>query len=57
MLLENLTGNVKKKLNAHDDEDLSALHYAARFNHLPVVKLLVESKAGRCHLNVHMYLF
>lgn len=44
-LLASLTGNVKKKINSHDDEDLSALHYAARYNHHPIVKMLVEAGA------------
>ena len=46
-LLNSLTGNVKKKINHHDDEDLSALHYAARYNHHSMCKMLIEAGAGR----------
>ena len=45
-LLQNLTGNVRKKVNLHDDEELSALHYASRYNHLKIVQLLVEAGAS-----------
>lgn len=40
-------GNLKKRVNAKDDEGLSALHYAARYNHVPIVQLLVEHLAGK----------
>ena len=46
-VLQSLTGNVKKKVNARDDGDLSPLHYAARYNHVPAVQLLVQYKASR----------
>lgn len=39
------SGNIRKKINAKDDQGLSALHYAARYNHVPIVKLLVEHHA------------
>ena len=45
-LIGSIQGNVKKKINAHDDEDLSALHYAARYNHVEICKLLVEAGAS-----------
>lgn len=38
--------NVKKKINMIDEDDLTPLHYAARYNHLGMVKLLVENHAG-----------
>ena len=44
-----MTGNVKKKVNAPDDEKVSPLHYAARYNHQSLCKLLVEAGAGECH--------
>jgi len=47
-LLGSLQGNVKKKVNAHDEEDVSTLHYAARYNHHPLVKMLVEYGASKC---------
>ena len=31
----------------HDDEDLSALHYAARYNHYQIVKMLIEFGASK----------
>ena len=48
-LLSSLTGNVKKKVNAHDDSDLSALHYAARYNHVLIVQMLVQGGASKWH--------
>ena len=45
-LLQSLTGNVKKKVNAPDDEKVSPLHYAARYNYQSICKLLVEAGAG-----------
>ncbi|XP_013406001.1 transient receptor potential cation channel subfamily A member 1 homolog isoform X2 [Lingula anatina] len=38
-------GNVKKKINAHDENKLSPLHYAARYNHFEAVRILVERGA------------
>ncbi|XP_013386790.1 transient receptor potential cation channel subfamily A member 1 homolog, partial [Lingula anatina] len=43
-LLDNF-GNVTKKINALDESKLSPLHYAARYNHFEVVKILVERGA------------
>ncbi|XP_046578884.1 transient receptor potential cation channel subfamily A member 1 homolog isoform X2 [Haliotis rubra] len=45
IVLKNISGHLKKKVNALDDEDLTPLHYAARYNHLSVVKLLVDAGA------------
>ena len=45
-LLNSFQGNVKKKVNAHDDEGLSALHYASRYNHVGICKLLIEAGAS-----------
>lgn len=45
-LINSYQGNVKKKVNVQDDEDLGALHYAARYNHVGICRLLVE--AGAC---------
>ncbi len=45
-LLSSLTGNVKKKVNAPDEEKVTPLHYAARYNYQPLCKLLVEAGAG-----------
>ncbi|XP_041352044.1 transient receptor potential cation channel subfamily A member 1 homolog [Gigantopelta aegis] len=45
ILLRHLGGNVKRKINLHDDDELSPLHYAARYNHLNVIKLLLENGA------------
>lgn len=33
---------LKKNLNKHDDSDLSPLHYAVRYGHIDIVKLLIE---------------
>ncbi|KAL8599950.1 hypothetical protein ACOMHN_050252 [Nucella lapillus] len=45
ILLRHLGVTVKKKINQYDEDDLTPLHYAARYNFLGVVKLLVESGA------------
>ncbi|KAK7502989.1 hypothetical protein BaRGS_00005615 [Batillaria attramentaria] len=42
ILLRHLGSHVKKKINQYDEDDLTPLHYAARYNFLAVVKLLVE---------------
>ena len=48
--------NVKKKVNQHDEEGLSALHYAARYNHYPVVVMLINAGASRWqHTHTHTY--
>eukprot|EP00794_Sanderia_malayensis_P000499 gene499-1145_t len=39
-------GRDKKKLNKKDQEQTTALHYAVRYNHMSIVKLLVESGAN-----------
>jgi len=39
-------GRDKKKLNKKDSENTTALHYAVRYNHVLIVKLLVESGAS-----------
>lgn len=44
-LLE-VTVNAKKKVNQHDEEGLSALHYAARYNHYAVVVMLIAAGAN-----------
>lgn len=40
-------GNVRKKVNAADDEGLTALHYASRYNHYGVVRQLVEAGGSK----------
>ncbi|CAL1538525.1 unnamed protein product, partial [Lymnaea stagnalis] len=45
ILLKSLGANVRKKINQYDEDSLTPLHYAARYNHLSVVKLLVEAGA------------
>ena len=45
-VLDSLQGNVEK-VNKHDDEDLSALHYAARYNHYHIVKMLIDAGASK----------
>ena len=44
--LARLAGN-PKKINQHDDEQLSPLHYAARYNHVKIVQLLVKYGASK----------
>ena len=46
ILISNMGGHVKKKINILDEDDLTPLHYAARHNHLNMLKLLVEHQAG-----------
>ena len=50
ILLGNMGSNVKKKINIQDEDDLTPLHYAARYNQLEVLKLLVENNAGKVNL-------
>ena len=38
-----------KTLNKLDDDGVSPLHYAVRYGHINVVKLLVENGAGKLH--------
>ena len=38
---------VKADINNVDEEHQAALHYAARYNHYEIVKLLVENGAGK----------
>lgn len=45
ILLSHMGGNVKKKINVIDEDDLTPLHYAARYNQLSVLKLLVDNGA------------
>ncbi|XP_050405831.1 transient receptor potential cation channel subfamily A member 1 homolog [Patella vulgata] len=45
ILIRHMQHHLKRKINQHDDDELSPLHYAARYNHLSVVKLLVENNA------------
>ncbi|GFR66362.1 transient receptor potential cation channel subfamily A member 1 homolog [Elysia marginata] len=46
ILLQNLDAHARKKVNQYDEDDLTPLHYAARYNHLSVVKLLVQAGAN-----------
>ncbi|KAJ8315243.1 hypothetical protein KUTeg_007393 [Tegillarca granosa] len=39
ILLQTMGGNVKKKINLRDEDDLTPLHYAARYNHLEVLNV------------------
>ena len=48
ILIRNMQGNVKKKINFRDEEGVTPLHYAARYNHLNVVKILIENGASMC---------
>ena len=34
------------ELNAKDDDGYTAVHYAAKFNHIKVLKLLLKANAG-----------
>ncbi|XP_052808936.1 transient receptor potential cation channel subfamily A member 1 homolog [Mya arenaria] len=45
ILLSNMGGNVKKKINVRDEDNLTPLHYAARYNQLNVLKLLIDNHA------------
>ncbi|XP_070189192.1 transient receptor potential cation channel subfamily A member 1 homolog isoform X2 [Littorina saxatilis] len=45
ILVRHMGSNIKKKINQYDEDDLTPLHYAARYNFLGVVKLLVENGA------------
>ena len=53
ILISHLGSNVRKKVNQYDEDDLTPLHYAARYNHLSVVKILVEAGAGMWTYNTH----
>ncbi|XP_048240280.1 transient receptor potential cation channel subfamily A member 1 homolog [Haliotis rufescens] len=43
--LQGISGLLKKKVNALDHKFLTPLHYAIRYNHFSVVKLLVDAGA------------
>ncbi|KAL8579599.1 hypothetical protein ACOMHN_025552 [Nucella lapillus] len=45
ILLRHLGSAVKRRINQLDEDELTPLHYAARYNFLGVVKLLVDSGA------------
>ncbi|XP_059143881.1 transient receptor potential cation channel subfamily A member 1 homolog isoform X2 [Physella acuta] len=45
ILLRSLGPLARKKINLFDEDNLTPLHYAARYNHLNVVKILVEHGA------------
>ncbi|PVD29254.1 hypothetical protein C0Q70_11851 [Pomacea canaliculata] len=45
ILFRHLGVHLRKKINDYDDDSLTPLHYAARYNFLGVVKLLVENGA------------
>ena len=42
-----MIGRDKKKLNKKDNENTTALHYAVRYNHMSIVKLLIENGASK----------
>ncbi|XP_041463333.1 transient receptor potential cation channel subfamily A member 1 homolog isoform X1 [Lytechinus variegatus] len=44
-LINQISKNRRRTLNALDENGISPLHYAARYNHLAVVKMLVDSGA------------
>jgi len=44
-------GKGNKKINKRDQDNTTALHYAVRYNHLHIVKLLVEYGAGKKDLS------
>lgn len=46
ILLRSITGNVKKKINMRDEEGVTAMHYAARYNQYEIVRILHSFGAG-----------
>ncbi|PIK43037.1 putative transient receptor potential cation channel subfamily A member 1-like [Apostichopus japonicus] len=44
-ILESITTKKKRKVNELDENNLAPLHYAARYNHLEIAKLLVAHGA------------
>lgn len=40
-------GKGHKKINKKDQENTTAIHYAVRYNHLDIAKLLVDYGAGK----------
>ena len=54
--LERLTGrsgHIEKALNECDEGGYTALHYAARFNRINIVQMLVNRGAGEKKLRYH----
>ncbi|XP_071957076.1 transient receptor potential cation channel subfamily A member 1-like isoform X2 [Antedon mediterranea] len=45
-LLQQVSTNKKRRINALDENNLTGLHYAARYNHLPIVMELVTNGAN-----------
>ena len=42
-----ILGKGNKKINKKDQDNTTALHYAVRYNHLHIVKLLLEYGARK----------
>ena len=41
-----MMGKGNKKINKKDQDNTTAMHYAVRYNHLHIVKLLLDYGAG-----------
>jgi ankyrin repeat protein len=55
-LLDQMTQRqLKKKINKLDEDFQSPLHYAARYNHFEIVKILVERGASKSNLSIHFW--
>ena len=46
-----LLGKNSSKISSHDKDGSTALHYAVRYNHINIVKKLVEWGACKCEIN------
>lgn len=46
-----MLGKGNKKINKKDQENTTAMHYAVRYNHLHIVKLLLDYGAGKEQLD------
>ena len=53
LLIDNMYDQ-EREINAHDEDGLSPLHYAARHDHYDMVKLLVENKAGHLSRSINL---
>ena len=55
--------SARRVLNKKDSEGFTAMHYAARFNRLKIMQMLVDSGAGqyslplRTYVRMYMYIY
>ena len=58
-LLDRITSNQqrKKKINQKDDVKLAPLHYASRYSHYKIMRILIDNGAGQFYPVLMVLLF